>query len=63
MFIENSQLADVQNTGVVINHGQLAQAVYSYLFQFTLTNETTMMSFLPLAHIYEVRPVVPVPAS
>ena len=47
------------DTGVVINHGQLAQAVYSYLFQFTLTNETTMMSFLPLAHIYEVRPSPP----
>ncbi len=33
----------------------MAQAVYGYLHQFELTTETTMMSFLPLAHIYEVR--------
>ena len=32
----------------------MAQAVYGYLHQFQMDNETTMMSFLPLAHIYEV---------
>ena len=41
--------------GVVITHGAMAQAVYAYLHQFQLDTETTMMSFLPLAHIYEVR--------
>ncbi|KAI0670490.1 acetyl-CoA synthetase-like protein [Trametes maxima] len=39
--------------GVVITHGAMAQAVHGYLHQFSLNNETTMMSFLPLAHIYE----------
>ncbi|KAI0374775.1 acetyl-CoA synthetase-like protein [Pilatotrama ljubarskyi] len=39
--------------GVVITHGSMAQAVYGYLYQFHLDNETTMVSFLPLAHIYE----------
>ncbi|KAI0748011.1 acetyl-CoA synthetase-like protein [Daedaleopsis nitida] len=39
--------------GVVITHGALAQSVYGYLYQFELNNETMMMSFLPLAHIYE----------
>ncbi|KAI0807133.1 acetyl-CoA synthetase-like protein [Fomes fomentarius] len=39
--------------GVVISHGAMAQAVYGYLHQFQMDNETTMMSFLPLAHIYE----------
>ncbi|TFK88691.1 acetyl-CoA synthetase-like protein [Polyporus arcularius HHB13444] len=39
--------------GVVITHGAMAQAVYGYLHQFELTSDTTMMSFLPLAHIYE----------
>ena len=32
----------------------MAQAVYGYCYQFKMTNETIMMSFLPLAHIYEV---------
>ncbi|RPD66021.1 acetyl-CoA synthetase-like protein [Lentinus tigrinus ALCF2SS1-7] len=39
--------------GVVITHGAMAQAVQAYLHQFQLDTETTMMSFLPLAHIYE----------
>ncbi|KAI9064324.1 acetyl-CoA synthetase-like protein [Trametes sanguinea] len=42
-----------QPKGVVISHGSMAQAVYGYLHQFSLDNETTMLSFLPLAHIYE----------
>ncbi|CDO70787.1 hypothetical protein BN946_scf184798.g102 [Trametes cinnabarina] len=42
-----------QPKGVVITHGAMAQAVYGYLHQFSLDNETTMLSFLPLAHIYE----------
>ena len=40
--------------GVVISHGAMAQAVHGYLHQFEMDSETTMMSFLPLAHIYEV---------
>ena len=40
--------------GVVITHGSLAQAAYGYLCQFNMGNETVMLSFLPLAHIYEV---------
>ena len=52
------QLPDILNliTGVVITHGSLAQAAYAYLCQFTMGTETVMMSFLPLAHIYEVCP-------
>ncbi|KAI0781049.1 acetyl-CoA synthetase-like protein [Trametes elegans] len=42
-----------QPKGVVITHGSMAQAVYGYLHQFHLDNETTLLSFLPLAHIYE----------
>ncbi|KAI0664918.1 acetyl-CoA synthetase-like protein [Cubamyces menziesii] len=42
-----------QPKGVVITHGSMAQAVHGYLHQFSLDNETTMLSFLPLAHIYE----------
>ena len=45
--------------GVVITHGSMAQAVHGYLHQFSLDNETTMLSFLPLAHIYEVRMLCP----
>lgn len=32
----------------------MAQAVYGYLHQFEMTSDMSMMSFLPLAHIYEV---------
>ncbi|KAH9946225.1 acetyl-CoA synthetase-like protein [Epithele typhae] len=40
--------------GVVLTHGQLAQATYGFLYQLGLEGtEIVMMSFLPLAHIYE----------
>ncbi|EIW60496.1 acetyl-CoA synthetase-like protein [Trametes versicolor FP-101664 SS1] len=42
-----------QPKGVVITHGSMAQAVYGYLHQFEMTSDMSMMSFLPLAHIYE----------
>ncbi|KAI0637080.1 acetyl-CoA synthetase-like protein [Trametes polyzona] len=42
-----------QPKGVVITHGSMAQAVYGYLHQFDMDSSMTMMSFLPLAHIYE----------
>ena len=40
--------------GVVLTHGALAQAAHGYMYQFDMDNETTLMSFLPLAHIYQV---------
>lgn len=40
--------------GVVLTHGALAQAAHGYLYQFDMDNETTLISFLPLAHIYQV---------
>ncbi|KAI0831191.1 acetyl-CoA synthetase-like protein [Trametes gibbosa] len=42
-----------QPKGVVIDHGSMAQAVYSYMYQFYMDNTMCTMSFLPLAHIYE----------
>ncbi|KAM5538994.1 hypothetical protein V8D89_007217 [Ganoderma adspersum] len=39
--------------GVVLTHGALAQAAHGYLYQFNMDNETTLISFLPLAHIYQ----------
>ncbi|KAI8998742.1 acetyl-CoA synthetase-like protein [Trametes punicea] len=39
--------------GVVITQGAMAQAIHSYLYMLTLSIETTMLSFLPLAHVYE----------
>ncbi|TBU65954.1 acetyl-CoA synthetase-like protein [Dichomitus squalens] len=42
-----------QPKGVVLTHGSLAQAAHGYMYQFQLDNETTLMSFLPLAHIYQ----------
>ena len=43
-----------QPKGVVLTHGSLAQAAHGYMYQFQMDNETTLMSFLPLAHIYQV---------
>ncbi len=40
--------------GVVLTHGALAQATQGYMYQFDMDHETTLMSFLPLAHIYQV---------
>ena len=43
-----------QPKGVVLTHGSLAQAAHGYMYQFQMDNETTLISFLPLAHIYQV---------
>ncbi|OBZ75953.1 Long-chain-fatty-acid--CoA ligase 5, partial [Grifola frondosa] len=39
--------------GVLLTHGNLASTTYAYLHMFDLNSETCMMSFLPLAHIYQ----------
>lgn len=42
-------------TGVLLTHGNLAIAAKSNLYGYPIENErVTMMSYLPLAHIYEV---------
>ena len=43
-----------QPKGVVLTHGSLAPAAHGYMYQFQMDNETTLISFLPLAHIYQV---------
>lgn len=42
-----------QPKGVVLTHGALAQAAHGFMYQFNMDQETTLISFLPLAHIYQ----------
>ncbi|KAI0313081.1 acetyl-CoA synthetase-like protein [Amylostereum chailletii] len=41
--------------GVILTHSQIAMGIQSHLYGFTLdrTNQPRLMSYLPLAHIYE----------
>ena len=40
--------------GVLITHGSMAMAVYAFQHSLTVEGDRTVMSFLPLAHIFEV---------
>ena len=43
------------SAGVLLSHGNMAITVYDFVHYVTDEEGKTMMSFLPLAHIFEVR--------
>ena len=43
--------------GALLTHGNLANAVHAQLCGFTIQDDVCAISYLPLAHIYEVRPL------
>lgn len=45
-------------SGVILTHGNLASAVYSLMFGAHFPTSCCLISYLPLAHIYEVRRLV-----
>lgn len=46
-------------TGVLLSHANLALSTQSNIYGLNLPDEACLISYLPLAHIYEVSPLSP----
>jgi hypothetical protein len=46
--------------GVLLTHGNLAAATQSNLYALDIPDKGRMLSYLPLAHIYEASPLPPI---